>query len=144
MKIDIKATNLDLTPAIREYIEIKIGSLSHFLKRFETPKESPEGEQVPYGAGPVTHPYGRYGAGKLPVGRAKNEIEVFVEIARTTRHHRSGNVFYAEVSFSIGKKLLRAEHSNWDIRVAIDEVKDRLQQEIKKYKEIKVDIRNKI
>jgi putative sigma-54 modulation protein len=131
MKIDIKATNLELTPAIREYIEIKIGSLSHFLKRFETPKESPEGEQVPYGAG------------KLPTGRAKNEIEVFVEIARTTRHHRSGNVFYAEASFSIGKKLLRAEHSDWDIRVAIDEVKDRLQQEIKKYKEIKVDIRNK-
>jgi len=39
MKLNIKATNLDLTPAIREYIEIKIGSLSHFLKRFETENE---------------------------------------------------------------------------------------------------------
>ena len=105
MKLNIKATNLDLTPAIREYIEIKIGSLSHFLKRFET----------------------------------ENEIEVFVEIARTTRHHRSGNIFYAEASFSIGKKLLRAEHFDWDVRVVIDEVKDRLQQEIKKYKEIKIE-----
>jgi len=105
MKLNIKATNLELTPAIREYIEIKIGSLSHFLKRFE----------------------------------AKNEIEVFVEIARTTRHHRSGNVFCAEASFSIGKKLLRAEHTDWDVRVAIDEIKDRLQQEIKKYKEIEVE-----
>lgn len=100
----IKGINLELTPAIREYIETKIGSLNRFLKRFE----------------------------------AESEIKIFVEIARTTRHHKSGNVFCAEASFSIGKKLLRAEHSDWDIRVAIDKVKDKLQQEIKKYKEIKM------
>jgi len=105
MRIDIKATDLDLTPAIREYIETKIGSLDHFLKRFEV----------------------------------DNEIMVFVEIARTTHHHKGGAVFYAEASFSMGKKLLRADHSDWDIRVAINEVKDRLQQEIKKYKEIKIE-----
>jgi putative sigma-54 modulation protein len=103
MKISIKATNLELTPAIHEYIETKIGSLDHFLKRFES----------------------------------EGEIKVSVEIARTTKHHKSGNVFYAEVTFSIGKKLLRAEHSDFDIRVAIDKVKDKLQQEIKKYKEKK-------
>jgi len=104
MKIDVKATNLELTPAIQEYIQTKIGSLSHFLKRFE----------------------------------AESEIKIFVEIARTTRHHKSGNVFCADANFSIGKKLLRAEHSDWDIRVAIDKVKDKLQQEIKKYKEKKI------
>lgn len=103
MKINIKATNLKLTPAIREYIEIKIGSLERFLKRFES----------------------------------QGELEVFVEIARTTRHHKSGNVFYAEVNLPLPKKILRAEHSDWDIRVAIDKVKDKLQREIKKYKEIK-------
>jgi len=104
MQINIKATNLELTPAIREYIEIKIGSLKRFLKRFED----------------------------------KSEIEVFVEIARTTRHHHKGNVFYAEVTFSIGKKIFRTEHSDWNIRVAIDRVKDKLQEEIKKYKEMKI------
>ena len=104
MKINIKAIDLELTPAIHEYIETKIGSLDHFLKRFET----------------------------------DDEIKVFVEIARTTHHHKSGAVFCAEASFSMGKKLLRAEHSDWDIRVAIDEVKDRLQQEIKKYKDKKI------
>lgn len=104
MKINIKVINLELTPAIHEYIEIKIGSLDHLLKRFET----------------------------------DNEIIVFVEIARISKHHKSGAVFCAEASFSIGKKLLRAEHSDWDIRVAVDEVKDRLQQEIKKYKEKKI------
>ena len=35
MNIIIKAKNLDLTPSIKEYIEIKIGSLNHFLTRFE-------------------------------------------------------------------------------------------------------------
>ncbi len=101
MRIDIKAANLELTPAIREYVETKIGSLSRFLKRFEE----------------------------------ENEVKVFVEIARTTRHHKSGDVFCAEASFNLGKRLLMAEHTDWDIRIAIDKVKDRLQQEIKKYKE---------
>jgi ribosomal subunit interface protein len=35
MNIIIKATNLELTPPIKEYIEEKIGSLSKFLQRFE-------------------------------------------------------------------------------------------------------------
>ncbi|MDP3014965.1 MAG: ribosome-associated translation inhibitor RaiA [bacterium] len=104
MKINIKATNLELTPPIREYIENKIGSLNRFLKRFEN----------------------------------KSEVEVFVEIARTTKHHRHGNVLYAEATVPIGKKILRAEHFDWDIRVAIDKVKDKLQKEIKKYKEKKI------
>lgn len=35
MQIDIEATNLELTPILREYIEEKIGRLSKFLTRFE-------------------------------------------------------------------------------------------------------------
>ena len=34
MKLSIKSTNLEITPAISEYIEKKIGSLDKFLKRF--------------------------------------------------------------------------------------------------------------
>ena len=117
MKINIKATNLELTPAIRQYIEIKIGSLDHFLRHF-------------VGVRPCVG---------LKRFESKSEIEVFVEIARTTRHHHKGNIFYAEAIFSLCKKILRAEHSDWDIRVAIDKVKDKLQQEIKKYKEIKIE-----
>lgn len=122
MKINIKATNLELTQAIREYIEIKIGSLEHFLKRFEIKKEKEFNAEN--------------SIGKFPAGRAKNVIEVFVEIAHTTKHHRHGNILYAEATMHLGKKILRAEHSDWDIRVAIDKVKDKLQQEIIKYKEL--------
>ena len=103
MKIDIKATNLDLTPALREYIEEKIGALTKFLKRWD-----PEGI-----------------------------VEAWVEVGRTTKHHYKGNVFRAEVDLRLPGKILRAEDENFDIRVAIDRVRDKLRREIEKYKESK-------
>lgn len=35
MNLDIKATNLELTPAIKQYIETKISGLSRFLEKWE-------------------------------------------------------------------------------------------------------------
>jgi len=35
MNLDIKATNLELTPAIKRYIETKISGLSKFLEKWE-------------------------------------------------------------------------------------------------------------
>jgi len=35
MNLDIKATNLELTPAIKQYIETKISGLSKFLEKWE-------------------------------------------------------------------------------------------------------------
>lgn len=99
MKINIKATNLDLTPAIRSYIEEKIGSLEKYLKRLVE----------------------------------KGAVEVFIEIARTTKHHQKGPVFKAECNLELPGKLVRAEHSDWHIRRAIDEIKKELQQEVEKY-----------
>ena len=111
MKIIIKATNLELTPAINEYIEEKIGSLDKFLsKKFEK----------------------------------NSEIKIEVEIARTTKHHKSGAVYYAEANIHLPGKILRAEHFDWDIRVAIDRIRDILQQEIKKYKGTKMETLKKI
>lgn len=103
MNIIIKSKDLKLTPAIDEYIILKIGSLDRLLKKMEN----------------------------------YSEIKTEVEIARTTQHHRHGNVFYAEVNLHLPRKILRAEHSDWNIRVAIDNVKNKLSQEIKKYKEEK-------
>ena len=101
MKMLLKATSLELTPAIKTFIEDKIGSLEKFLKRFE----------------------------------ALGEIKCEVEIARSTKHHRKGNVFHAEVNLYLPKKTLRAEFEGTDVRSAIDKVKDKLKTEIGKYKE---------
>ncbi|MDP3052478.1 MAG: ribosome-associated translation inhibitor RaiA [bacterium] len=107
MKINIKAINLDLTPALNQYIEDKIGSLSKFLKNYEI----------------------------------ESEIQARVEVARTTRHHHSGNVFKAEVNLDLPKKILRSVAEKEDIRLAINKVRDELQQEIKKHNQ-KLNIKN--
>lgn len=39
MRIEITTKNLDLTPALREFTEKKIGSLQKFVKRFEENSE---------------------------------------------------------------------------------------------------------
>jgi len=61
-------------------------------------------------------------------------IEVFVEVGRTTYHHQSGRIFRAEVNMRLPDKVLRVEAERKDLKLAIDEVKDKLQRQIKKYK----------
>ena len=100
MKINIKTSNLDLTPALNQYIEEKIGSLSKFLKNYEK----------------------------------EGEIQVRIEVARTTRHHHRGDVFRTEINLDLPGKMLRNVAEREDARFAINEAKDELQREIKKYK----------
>lgn len=107
MKINIKATNLDLTPAITVYIEEKINSLEKFIS----------GEDL-----------------KAWDERNQAAVEADVEIARTTDHHRQGDIYRAEVNIKVPGRVIRAEAQEWDVRVAIDKVKDELQIELKKYK----------
>lgn len=104
MRINILGTRINLTPSIKKYIELKIGSLKKFISRYEQ----------------------------------EGEITVFVEIARSTEHHKHGDVFYAEATLHLPKKTLRVEHKDFDIRVAIDSVRDALKLELKKYKEIDI------
>lgn len=100
MKISIKATNLDLTPSFREYIEEKIGSLTRFVRRWDL----------------------------------EGAVEVWVEVGRTTRHHHKGDVFRAEADLRLPHKVLRAEDEDFDVRVAVDRVRDKLKREVEKYK----------
>lgn len=65
------------------------------------------------------------------------EAKVFLELARSTKHHKHGDVFYAEATLRIPGKTLRAEHTHSDIRAAIDVVRDTLIREIIKFKGIK-------
>ena len=67
-------------------------------------------------------------------------IEARVEIGKSSRHHRSGPVFYAEVNLNIGGTLLRAEVEDKDLRTAIDLVRDELHIQIKKFKEKRKDL----
>lgn len=112
MKIVIKATGIKLNRALKTYIQEKIGGLEKFVEIFQEKK---------------------YYNGFF--GKGKPRVEAWVEIGRTTRHHYKGPVFRAEVQMRLPGKSLRAEAVREDLKLAIVEVKDELQRELKEYKE---------
>ena len=65
--------------------------------------------------------------------------EAWVEVGRTTSHHHKGNVFRAEVDIRVPGKVLRGEDVDFDVRVAIDRVRDKLKRELERYKETHVE-----
>ena len=64
-------------------------------------------------------------------------VMVEIELGRTTRHHQTGAIFRAEINLSSNGKLFRVESERDDLYAAIDEVRDDLEREIKKFKEKK-------
>lgn len=66
------------------------------------------------------------------------DVQARVEVARSTRHHRTGKVYHVDVNIDLPKKVIRAEDEGTDIRAAIDSVKNKLQREIVKYIEPRV------
>src|SRR6185436_12689052 len=94
MNIQIKATNLSLTPSIKQYVNEKVNNLSKFI----------------------------------------SATEAEVELARD-RHHRTGDVFRAEIMLMVGGKVMRADQESEDIYSAIDLVMPKLKEQISKFKD---------
>ncbi|MEK7098948.1 MAG: ribosome-associated translation inhibitor RaiA [Patescibacteria group bacterium] len=57
-----------------------------------------------------------------------------IEVERTTRHHRKGQVYRVVVNITLGRKLLRAEATDEDPRAACDLVEEELKREIRSFK----------
>ncbi len=108
MKINIKSTNLELTPAIKEYIDEKIGGLEKFIQGIKDEQDFLE--------------------------EGRSPIETWVEVEKTASHQK-GKIFRAECQIKIAGKSLRSESIQEDLHLAIDEVKDELQRDIKRFKE---------
>ncbi len=64
-----------------------------------------------------------------------DSILLTVEVAKNTKHHNKGEVFYAEANLDIPKHLLRVEETNADMHAAIDVLRDRLKKELLKLKD---------
>ncbi|MCX6712795.1 MAG: ribosome-associated translation inhibitor RaiA [Candidatus Vogelbacteria bacterium] len=60
----------------------------------------------------------------------QSAVIVEIEIGKTTKHHKLGDVFRAEVNLSYPGNNLRAETEQEDLYAAIDIVKDNLAEEI--------------
>jgi putative sigma-54 modulation protein len=93
MRTQIKATNIELTLAIQDYVDKKLASLEKFF-------------------GPQDDPL------------------IVVEVGKTTKHHRSGDVFRAEVKVRVSGKDYYAFVERDDLYASIDEVKDEIIREI--------------
>jgi len=75
--------------------------------------------------------------GSLDKFLSEKNLLAEVEISKTTKHHNKGDVFRAELQIELPQKLLRAESTMEDLRMAIVDVKDKFQVQIKKYNETK-------
>ena len=67
----------------------------------------------------------------------KMDLPFDVELAKSTKHHRQGKIWYCEVNLTapFAAKPIRARAMELSIFAAIDEVKYEIEREIKKYKE---------
>lgn len=88
MKINIKATGIELTPAISDYVHKKLAALEKFVSNVDAVAQ--------------------------------------VEVGRTTQHHKTGDVFKAEVHVRGAGLDLYAVSEHSDLYAAIDLVKDEI------------------
>lgn len=65
----------------------------------------------------------------------KGEARVLFEIAKTTNHHKAGEIFHADCSINIGGKKFYGSSNHEDLYSAIDEVKEILFKDIQKNKD---------
>lgn len=67
------------------------------------------------------------------------DVLVAVEVSRPSRHHKQGDVFYASATFSLAGKTFRMEHYDADLHAAIDCIKDRIKDDVRDFKEKKIE-----
>jgi len=61
-------------------------------------------------------------------------INCYVEVGRTTKHHKQGDVFRAEINFHIKGEDFRAVSETSSLHAAIDEAKDEMVRKLRKHK----------
>jgi ribosomal subunit interface protein len=56
-----------------------------------------------------------------------------IEVGLLTKHHKSGDVFFAEITFHVKKKDFRARVEDADLYRAVDAMKDEVVREVTSY-----------
>ena len=63
-------------------------------------------------------------------------VEAQVELAKTSNHHNKGDIYKAVINLHLPLKSLRAEVEGADLHSAIDDLKDTILEELRKYNDI--------
>lgn len=100
MTTNIKATNMELTTAVTDYVNKKIESINKFVSSDE-------------------------------------ELNVYVEVGKTTNHHKQGDHFKAEFDVIINGEKFFALSEKSDLYKALDDAKDEVISRIKNNKKRK-------
>lgn len=100
MSTNIKATNMELTSAITDYVNKKVESINKFVSFGE-------------------------------------EVIIYVEVGKTTKHHKQGDYFKAEFGVTINGENFFTDSEESDLYKAIDDAKDELIRKIKNNKDKK-------
>ncbi len=108
MRIKIKATNIDLSESIKEYVDKKIGSLEKFTREFVADEKKLEN----------------------PIESRKGRIEAFVDVGKESGGSNKG-LFFSKARITIpGEKIVIARTRSADLREAIDDLKDELYSQL--------------
>ncbi len=94
LKLNLKVTGIESTPALAEFVSAKINQLERFLSR-------------------------------------EDEVLVEVEIGKVTAHHKSGEIYSAEINLSANGKRFRVVETQDDLYAAIDVAKDEILNQIR-------------
>lgn len=100
MTKNIKATNIELTSAINDYIEKRLSGVKKFVKNEE-------------------------------------EAIVYIEVGKTTNHHKQGDVFKAEFNIEISGTKFYTVSEKEDLYTAIDDVQKEIIRQISQNKDRK-------
>jgi ribosomal subunit interface protein len=106
MKIAIRTKNLELTPAIQDFIEEKFNSVSKVFGILQKNEEEFK----------------------------KTLDEVFIELEKETRHHLKGDIFCVKSKIHLPGKTIIAEEKSDDLYKSIVACKDEMKMEVEKYK----------
>jgi putative sigma-54 modulation protein len=92
-------SNIDLTEAIKNYIDERIATIEKLSAHFEP------------------------------------DVELRVEVGKTTKHHAKGSVYRTELNLAIPGKAFRTEATGEDLYETIDKAKDQLRRQLQQHKE---------
>lgn len=111
MRFSFKATKIELSPEIRNLIEKESKNLELFVKRIL--KEDIKSSLIKKG---------------------KEKIELFLEVAKETRHHKKGPFFYTEFQLKFLNKIFRTESLKENLKSALFEARENLKRQLIEYK----------
>ena len=104
MKINFQGKNMEITPAIHDYIIKRVTNLGKLLDKIE---------------------------------ETTGEVLVVFNVAKTTNHHKAGEVFHADCSVETNRGNYFSSADKEDLYEAVDAVKESIFREISKTKEKK-------